>query len=177
MMQSSKSLIRKSIKAQQRAMSMAEMERQSVAVQQKLESLPQFINAKTVLLFWSLPYEISIHSFIEKWAKEKTILLPVLINNDILLRRFSGVEHLSTGLFNIQEPVSNDFTDFDSIDLAIIPGLAFSPDGSRLGRGKGFYDRLLPKINAPKIAVCFDFQLLDTLPTDEWDVKMDAIVC
>jgi len=153
-----------------------EMLRQSGEVQKKLEQLPLFVQAKNVLLFWSLPDEISTHYFIEKWAKEKTILLPVVKGEELVLRKFCGADNLICGCWNIQEPNAENFTDFERIDLAIIPALAFDKQGVRLGRGKGFYDRLLPKIKAPKAGICFDFQFVEKLPADSWDIKMDWVI-
>lgn len=149
---------------------------QACEVQRKLEQLPIFAQAKTVLLFWSLPDEISTYRLIEKWANGKTILLPVVVENDLHLRRFCGKQAMASGCFNIQEPSGEDFTDYDSIDLAVIPALAFDKNGTRLGRGKGFYDRLLPHIKAPKIGICFDFQQVEVLPSDAWDIKADCII-
>ena len=67
--------------------------------------------------------------------------------------------------------------DLDAIDVVIIPGVAFTRDGKRLGRGKGYYDRFLPKLStAYRIGVCYDFQLSDTLPTESYDQKMDLVI-
>ncbi len=167
---------RKHIKNQLRNLPQAEKTRQSGEVQQRLEQMPVFVQAKTVLLFWSLPDEVCTHRLIEKWAKTKTILLPVVAGEELHLRKFCSADTMSCGCFNIQEPAAENFTDFDSIDLAIIPAQAFDKSGTRLGRGKGFYDRLLPQIKAPKTGICFDFQLIDNLPSDAWDVKMDYII-
>ncbi|HQG08910.1 MAG TPA: 5-formyltetrahydrofolate cyclo-ligase, partial [Dysgonamonadaceae bacterium] len=68
------------------------------------------------------------------------------------------------------------FVDFDSIDLIIVPGVAFDRKLNRLGRGKGYYDRLLSQLKSPKIGICFDFQLLESIPVEDWDIKMDMIV-
>jgi len=165
---------RKIIKS--KTLSQEEVLRQSDKVCKKLEQLPVFSKAKIILLFWSLPDEISTHYLIKKWAQEKTILLPIVKNEELFLRKFCGADNLTCGCFNIQEPDTEDFADFNSIDLAIIPALAFDKQGTRLGRGKGFYDRLLPRIKAKKIGICFDFQLVEKLPSDAWDVKMDLVI-
>ena len=64
------------------------------------------------------------------------------------------------------------------MDLIVVPGLAFTPEGSRLGRGAGFYDRFLSTISRTtlKIGVCFEFQLVSEIPQESHDVKMDAVV-
>ena len=64
-----------------------------------------------------------------------------------------------------------------SIDLAIIPRVAFDVHGNRLGRGKGYYDRLLPRLpHTYKIGICFPFQLLEKVPTETQDVRMDEVL-
>mgnify|MGYP001027393104 CR=1 FL=1 len=66
--------------------------------------------------------------------------------------------------------------DIHLIDLMIIPALAFDKENNRLGRGKGFYDKLLENSNTLKVGVCFPFQFLDKIPTEEFDVKMDYVI-
>ena len=62
------------------------------------------------------------------------------------------------------------------IDLTIVPGVAFDRQHNRLGRGKGFYDRLLSTLDVPKIGICYDFQLKDQIPAEPFDRKMDLII-
>lgn len=78
--------------------------------------------------------------------------------------------------YGIAEPTGTLFTDYPSIDLAIIPGVAFDRHGHRLGRGKGYYDKLLPQISATKIGICFPFQIIDEVPTDHFDIRMSSVI-
>lgn len=143
----------------------------------KLEDHPAFIAAETVLLYYSLPDEVQTHDFVERWRLKKQIILPVVIGDgELELRRYTGPQDLAKGAFGIEEPVGECFESFDQIDLVIVPGVAFDAKGNRLGRGKGFYDRLLPKIKARKIGICFDFQVADLIPTDEYDQPMDEVL-
>lgn len=64
----------------------------------------------------------------------------------------------------------------DKIDVILVPGVAFDAYGNRLGRGKGYYDKILKQTNAYKIGVCFDFQFIENVPTEVHDVKMDKVV-
>jgi 5-formyltetrahydrofolate cyclo-ligase len=93
------------------------------------------------------------------------------------LRLYSGRDSLRVGAYNILEPVGPVFSDYDSIDLAVVPGVAFTADGIRLGRGKGYYDRLLPRIKARKIGICFPFQILHSIPAESFDIRMDEVIC
>ncbi len=141
-----------------------------------LESLPVFQNAKTILLYHSLKDEVRTHAFIEKWKNEKLIILPVVNGEDLILKEYNDSSELRTGAYGIQEPSGELFSDYNKIDLAIIPGVSFDKVGNRLGRGKGYYDRLLPKIKAFKIGTCFSFQLSEEIPTEPHDTKMNLVV-
>lgn len=142
----------------------------------QLEAHPRFQLAKTVLLYHSLPDEVQTHAFIEKWHSQKVIVLPVVKGNELELRTYKGADQLQTGSFHIQEPLGTAFPSPASIDLAIIPGVSFDRKGNRLGRGKGYYDRLLNKLNAYKIGICFQFQLTEPgLPTEDSDIPMDEV--
>jgi len=141
-----------------------------------IESLEIFHQAKTVLLYYSLKDEVNTHFFIEKWGERKTILLPVVDGEKLLLKIYKNNNDLKIGAFGIKEPIGKIFSDYEKIDLAIIPGVSFDEKGNRLGRGKGYYDRLLPNIKAFKIGVCFDFQVNCKIPTESHDTKMDMII-
>jgi 5-formyltetrahydrofolate cyclo-ligase len=66
---------------------------------------------------------------------------------------------------------------YDEIELALIPGMAFDRAGHRLGRGKGYYDRLLPRLKAQLLGICFPFQLLDEVPAESHDIPVGEIIC
>ena len=79
--------------------------------------------------------------------------------------------------YHIQEPIGKIFEDYSTIDVIIVPGVAFDNQGNRLGRGKGYYDRFLKKIPATKkIGICFDFQMIEQIPTEKNDIPMDDII-
>ncbi|EJW99876.1 5-formyltetrahydrofolate cyclo-ligase [gut metagenome] len=93
------------------------------------------------------------------------------------LHRYTGPQNLVVGSYGILEPIGEAIQTYTSIDLIIVPGMAFDKQGHRLGRGKGYYDRLLPKIpQAYKIGICFPFQLLEEIPTEPFDICMDEIL-
>lgn len=144
----------------------------------RLEALPEFIQARTILLYYALPDEVGTQELIEHWQRKKTILLPVVHGESLWLKKFQGEGHLLTNQWNIPEPSSDIdiFTDYEQIDLAIIPGMAFDANGHRLGRGKGFYDRLLPNISCPTIGLCFPFQLVEKIPAEPWDIPVQRVL-
>ena len=150
---------------------------QSAKVLAALEAHPAFRAANTILLYHSLKDEVDTHAFIRKWSKEKRILLPVVVGDDLELRIYSGPEDMATGSYGIEEPTGEVFTDLAAIDFIAVPGVAFDSKGNRLGRGKGYYDRLLPRIpSAFKAGICFPFQLVEEVPAESHDIRMDIII-
>ncbi len=130
-----------------------------------------------MLLYHSLPDEVDTHAFIRRWSARKRILLPVVKGDDLELRLYTGDDRLTEGAFHIDEPTGTAFTDYAAIDLAVIPGVAFDRQGNRLGRGKGYYDRLLPRIpTAYKLGLCFPFQVLNQIPAEAHDIPMDEVL-
>ena len=81
---------------------------------------------------------------------------------------------MTDGLYNIKEPVGDIHEEI--IDLAIIPGIAFDKNNNRLGRGKGYYDKLLNKLNVYKIGIGYKCQIVDDIQTDKWDIKMEEVI-
>ena len=135
-----------------------------------------FSDAKCILAYYSFPGEVFTHDFIEKHSEDKTIILPVVQNDILVLREFNGVQNLKKSKFGILEPVGKDFTDFSKIDLAIIPGKVFDRCLNRIGRGKGYYDRLLPKLNSYFMGICYSFQLKNEIPVEEHDIPMNCVI-
>ncbi len=150
---------------------------QSQYIFKKVEQLEYFQNAKIILTYWSLNDEVYTHDFIKKWSATKTILLPVTLKNDLEIREFKGTHLLKESpVMKLMEPIGNAFTSFNGIDIAIIPGLVFDKQNNRIGYGKGYYDKLLTKMNVFKVGVCFDFQLFDIIPNTEQDIRMDLVL-
>jgi 5-formyltetrahydrofolate cyclo-ligase len=150
-------------------------EKEADAVFGKIESFPAFLQAKNILLYWSLPDELPTHAFAEKWAADKQILLPSVKGENLVIKKYSGQDGLKKGAFGIEEPLE-DFESHAFIDLVIVPGVAFDKNKNRLGRGKGYYDRFLKSIDAPKIGVGFDCQLIEKIPVEKFDILMNKVI-
>lgn len=164
---------------QKRQFSQQQLAELSLSVINRLMASPKMKEAKTVLMYYSLDDEVNTHDVVDTVLKQgKTVLLPKVISEtEMELRRYTGPQDLQDGFFNIMEPSGELFENYADIDLAVIPGMAFDSQNNRLGRGKGYYDRMLPKlVNTYKIGVCFDFQHLPGIPADENDIKMDEII-
>lgn len=171
-----KTEIRKYINSIKKKYDLLSLQKLSDKILLKLEISDDFCAAKTILMYYSLKDEVQTHDFIDKWKNKKTILLPVVRADKLELHIYAGKENLVNGAFHISEPKGTTFTDYKKIDLAIIPGIAFDNSGNRLGRGKGYYDRFLKNIKAKKIGLCFPFQIVEKLPTENFDIRMDNII-
>ena len=141
------------IRELKRAVPPEEKLHRSEGIMRQVEALPEFKKARTVLLDCSMA--------------DKVLLLPCVDGDDLLLRQYTGPECMVAGeQFGIGEPAGDEYTDLASVELIIVPGVAFDHTGNRMGRGRGFYDRLLKTTpNAMKIGVAFNFQMLDEIPT------------
>lgn len=144
---------------------------------EQLEETALFRNASCIALYHALPGEVQTAFFLEKWYRKKQLLLPLVTGNDLRLLPYQGPESVRTGAFGILEPVDTDgAVPENKVELIIVPGMAFDRRLNRLGRGKGFYDRLLCTLNVPRIGICYDFQLREHIPVESFDKKMDVVI-
>lgn len=174
--------IRKEIRRKKQSCPKEQLEQWSQEACLLLEQTEKFRRAHTVLLYYALPDEVDTAALIRKYSKEKRILLPVVSGDDLIVRPYSGDEHLSSdNPYGIPEPTGPEVNlNTEQIDLAVVPGMAFTRDGGRLGRGKGFYDRLLSRAalaGTHRTGICFPFQLLPQLPVEPHDILMHEVVC
>lgn len=147
----------------------------------RLEQTELFRSASRIAFYHALPGEVQTAEFIEKWQGKKDFYLPVVEGDDLRLVPYRGDTHLKAGPFGILEPIAEenaatDTINHPAIDLIIVPGVAFDRKNNRLGRGKGYYDRLLSELQVPKIGLCFDFQLFDEIPSEPFDRKMNQVI-
>jgi 5-formyltetrahydrofolate cyclo-ligase len=142
----------------------------------RLEGLDLFKQAKSISLYYALPGEVETAAFIDKWAETKTIFLPVVEGNDLGFHIYKGKHSLRHGAFGIMQPERDDSCPTEQTDLIIVPGIAFDRKCNRLGRGKGYYDRILAALPISKIGLCYDFQLVDEIPTEPFDIPVDMVV-
>lgn len=158
-------------------MMLSDIEKEEAAAEvfAQLENTAAFMMADNILIYHSLPDELSTISFLSKWNGRKHFFLPRVngVNLDLLPYIESELEK---GAFDIEEPTGSNLADVEDIDLMIIPAVAFDRRGNRLGRGKGFYDRLLSSTKATKVGVGYEFQLMDELPSEYHDVPMDMVI-
>lgn len=170
-----KSDLRRKIKAMRLMLSDDDKSGAAEQVFSQLEKCAAFLLADKILMYHSLPDELSTIAFLDKWGTKKHFYLPRVngVNLDILPYDRSRLE---LGAFHIEEPVGDELTDPAEIELIVVPAVAYDRCGNRLGRGKGFYDRLLSTTKATKIGVGYDFQLVDEIAVEPHDVPVDMVI-
>lgn len=158
-------------------MSAANRDNESQSVIAQLESDKDFESASVLLAYWPLDDELNLRPLINKWRDAKRILLPRIVGKQLVLIEFKGEETLvSEHRFGIMEPTGPSFIEYEKIELVLVPGMAFDAQGFRLGRGGGYYDRLLPRLcRARKIGVGFSFQLVSKVPCEPHDEVLDKV--
>lgn len=170
----SKEDIRKSIRQKKKLLSSEDKLQAAELVFKQLFQLEQWEKANRVLVYHSLPDELQTIEYLDKMLS-KELFLPK-VDGDTLKIVAYDKSRLITGAYNILEPDDNNYFPVEDIELIIIPGVAFDKQKNRLGRGKGYYDKLLSNTDAFKIGICYDFQLVDEISTDAHDIKMDIVI-
>lgn len=171
-----KNKLRKNIATIKKEFTTEELLQKSAEVMEVVEITGVFQEAKNIFIYHAMPGEVSTAEFIKKWWGEKNFYLPVTTKTEILFKKYTAETSLQQSSYGIYEPEGEAFLDYQKVDLVIVPGVAFDRMKNRMGYGKGYYDRFLPQVKAPRMGVCFEFQLLDKLPAGEEDIKMDYII-
>ena len=176
----SKEKLREEIKLKRDSMTDEEAERKSSAAAKSLMKIAEYANARVVMLYAAKGNEVRSRQLIESALKEgKTVLLPIT-NTEKKEIEPAMIENydsdLMKGAFGIMQPKQKSVFDVSIIDTIVVPGVAFDIDGHRLGYGHGFYDKLLKRLTAVKIGLAYDLQLLEKLPRESHDERMDIIV-
>ncbi len=167
------------LRKQFRSLRISVMNKDSKAVDalKNLTSLPEWKNAKQVLLYSSIGAELATSPlFARDITVNKKVLLPVTLNLNGEMGVGLWSSQLPKGNFNIPEPTPIENYDISQIDIILIPGIAFDKSGGRLGQGKGFYDRFLAQTNSLRMGYCFEAQLTQNIPMDPHDLFMDYII-
>jgi 5-formyltetrahydrofolate cyclo-ligase len=199
----SKEALRREIRHLKQQYTPAQLEQMSLPVIDRLR--PLLSGAQTVMAYYSLPDEVNTHQLIDELVAEgKTVLLPKVLDDTTMeLRRYTGPHDLAPGPFGIMEPIGPQYSHSSlltphsskTIDVALIPGVAFDALGHRLGRGRGYYDRFLrtmgtvpsvssaanyrgtvPSVRPHFIGLCFDFQRVPAVPVDPTDIPVDQVI-
>ena len=170
--------LRRQIREQKRAMT----EEQIVAASSRLGELflncPQYKQAQTI--YGYLPYnqEVRTVPMLEQAMKEgKRVAVPKCYGDEMRFIYMDDLSKVEKGYANIPEPIADEPVADDKTALVLMPGMAFTKDGKRMGYGGGFYDKFLAaEPNHPTVALCYDFQMVEDLPTEDYDIPVDCVL-
>jgi 5-formyltetrahydrofolate cyclo-ligase len=172
---------RRKIKEKRRKQTKEENKQKSKEIKERLFELDEYKDAKTVLFYVSNNDEVFTHDMIRESFYKKNVIIPIsnTENNILILSKLKSWDELTIGSYRILEPKKEKIrkTNINEIDLIIVPGVAFDAKGNRMGHGKGYYDRLLEnKKQIPTVGLAFEFQVVNDIPTDEYDIPVDLII-
>lgn len=177
-----KSSIRKQILKKRDALSQSEISHKSDKILYQLFNLPEYKEAEHILLYADYRNEVATDKlFLDAISKKKKVYYPKVFGQEMEFYSVKTLEELRFGYKGIREPQENPIKRFfykkqDSA-LMIVPGVAFDTEGFRVGYGKGYYDKYLSdKRMITAVATAFSFQLLEHVPADAHDIKMDKII-
>ena len=170
-----KRTLRREMKQTKQSYSLKALDDMSLDIEVPLSLTDAWSAARTVLLYSALPDEVNTdYLLLAAQDDGKTVLLPRVDGDRLTLHAYSPDE-MAPGAFGVMEPQGAEFplSRYGEIELAVVPGVAFDRRGHRLGRGKGYYDRLLPLLPAARlVGLCFPFQVVGAVPAEAHDVKV-----
>lgn len=176
-MTKSKSDIRRAAKSAVKALTAQQKADKSTLILSSIASSESIKSAKTVALYASLSDEVQSFELIELLSQTKRVVLPRVAGDDMDFYPYTP-SSLKVGAFGIEEPQGSEPISPDEIDVIVVPGVAFTTDGKRCGRGKGYYDKYLSRsgFRAIKIGVCYAEQLAEDIPNEPHDIVMDYMI-
>ena len=156
-----------------------EIQQKSRQISEKIFHLKQLESKNVIACYLVVNNEPDTQEIIGHFLKAKrSVVVPAFFENlkKYKFVRLPSLNNLKIGPYQIPQPLKLSPVDSKKVDLAFIPGLAFSEGGLRLGYGKGVYDRLMANTNALKIGVCFDFQVIDNFTSEGHDLNVNFII-
>ena len=173
-----KKALRKKIREQKRAMTSAQIEEASRKLVERFLALDAYRKAKT--LYGYLPYnqEVRTVPILEQaLADGKQVAVPKIYEDEMRVIYLTDLNQVATGYAGIPEPIADGPIADDPTALVLMPGLAFDREGHRIGYGGGYYDKFLSEEpNHPTVALCYAFQMVEELPTEEFDIPVDCVL-
>ncbi len=173
-----KKTLRAKIREQKRAMSGEEIRERSEKLGQLFADSQLYREATTI--YGYLPYnqEVRTVPMLERALKDgKRVAVPKVYGDEMKFIYMTDLTQVEKGYAGIPEPVEDGPVAEDQTALVLIPGLAFDKEGHRIGYGGGFYDKFLAaEPNHPTLALCYEFQMVKELPTEEFDIPVDCVL-
>ncbi|MCG3177236.1 MAG: hypothetical protein MOGMAGMI_02204 [Candidatus Omnitrophica bacterium] len=179
----SKAGLREHMRQRLRSQEPEERRKRSLLIEERFLQMDAYRKARLVLYYVSMPQEVDTFRLMESaLAQGKRVAVPACdtAGTDLGVYELSSLGQLRPGTLGILEPeVSTcEAVVLAEIDLVVVPGLAYDLRKNRLGRGKGYYDRFLSRLpeSVPKVALAFDFQIVDEVPVEDHDVPLDVVL-
>lgn len=173
-----KQTLRKAIREQKRAMTPAQIAEKSEKLTALFLQSEAYRQAKTLYAY--LPYNQEVRTeeiVLRSLADGKTVAVPKVYGDSMRFIRIENLDRVEKGYCGIPEPIDDGPVADDPTALVLMPGLAFDKEGHRMGYGGGFYDKFLAaEPGHPTVALCYDFQVLPSLPTEEYDIPVDSVI-
>lgn len=173
-----KKALRQQIREQKRAMTEAQIQAASAILAEKFAASEQYRQAKTI--YGYLPYnqEVRTVPMLERAIREgKRVAVPKVFGEEMKFIYMDDLSLVEKGYAGIPEPVADGPVADDPTALVLMPGLAFTTAGDRMGYGGGFYDKFLAaQPDHPTVALCYGFQVVPALPTEEFDIPVDCVL-
>ena len=170
--------LRRAIRERKRAMTEEEIVSRSAKLGALFTQSDAYKNAKTI--YGYLPYnqEVRTVPMLEQALKDgKRVAVPKVYGDEMKFLYLDDLTKVSKGYAGIPEPIADGPVADDTTALVLMPGLAFDPQGHRIGYGGGFYDKFLAaEPNHPTLALCYEFQMLQELHTEEHDIPVDTVL-
>ena len=170
--------LRRTIRERKRAMTEEEIVSRSEKLGQRFTASDAYKNAKTI--YGYLPYnqEVRTVPMLEQALKDgKRVAVPKCYGDEMRFIYLEDLSRVEKGYAGIPEPIADGPVANDETALVLMPGLAFDPQGHRIGYGGGFYDKFLSaEPNHPTLALCYEFQMLPSLETEEHDIPVDTVL-
>lgn len=171
--------LRRQLRLQKKALPWDVIVQNSEAIAQAVEALPEYQTAGTVFFFVSYGAEPYTHAMLQRALQSgKRVFVPRCKDRgEMDLVQLCSFDELKPGMYGILEPdVGAPAENIGDLDFAVLPAIACGKDGSRLGQGGGYYDRFLEKYTGKHCVLCFEEFLLETIPTEAHDRRMQCIV-
>ena len=173
-----KTELRREIRARKRAMTEAEIEERSARLARLFFASRAYQNAKTI--YGYLPYnqEVRTVPMLERALMDgKKVAVPKVYGEKMKFLYLDDLTAVAKGYAGIPEPIADEPVAHDETALVLMPGLAFDPQGHRIGYGGGFYDKFLAaEPNHPTLALCYEFQMLPKLDVEDHDIPVDTVL-
>jgi len=172
-----KQINRRVILRKRNRLSKEEIIKKSEIIKNKLFNSEEYKKAKTIMFYASFGSEVNTLDMIKESLKNKTICIPIVKDNIIVASKIQNIEELDKkNKYGIFEVSVIEKINIQDIDLVIVPGISFDKRNHRIGYGKGYYDNFLKNFKNKKIGLAFNLQILEIIPNDEWDVKLDKVI-